>query len=209
MKVLVVGEGPHDQAVLPALVRKLCPQVEPAEFCRWTDVSRFGHGARKGLAGKVLAAILISHQRRGYEGTVCVVDRDGDDTRAAALEQGRLAGLALVDSAHRAACGVAVESIEAWTLGAREALAEELSLPVERLHRSYPAGVHVEQLKESSGKPEHRPKTLLGQLCQLANQTDCGDLRRSVAERVDPETLRTACPKGFAPFAESLRSAFL
>lgn len=208
MKVLFVGDGPHDAAVIPELARRLCPAIVEHETLFWRDVPRFNlKSGHRGYAGKIAAALVLS-ERRGYAGTVCVVDRDGDPDRAAAVEDGRTRGLLLVAASHRAACGVAVESIEAWTLGDAEAVAAELEIAVERVRQHYPRGVQIEQLKESSGKEEHRPKRLLARVCELGRRAPDADFRQSVAARTDPERLRCACPDGFAPFAAALVTAF-
>lgn len=209
MKVLFVGDGKHDRQVVPALARKLCPAIadDPATLS-WQDISRFSSAAKRGYEGKVTAAILLSERQFGCVGTVCVVDQDGERERLGAVERGRLAGLALVDGNHRAACGVAVESIEAWTLGAPEAIAAELEVPVEQVHGEYPKGVAIEALKESSGKPEHRPKDLLAEVCKLGRRAPDADFRRAVAQRCEVEKLMKRCPEGFAPFAQSVRDAF-
>lgn len=233
MKVLFVGEGNHDigaageswgqprpaRGVVPVLASRVCPSIqieggEPAASkdadsiaLAWHDISRFSPAGRKGFEAKVAAAMLVSSRRFDCAGTVCVSDRDGDGDRLAALQRGKERGLALVGANHPVAVGVAVESIEAWTLGAPEALADELGLPLNRVQKLLP-GKHVEALRESSGKDEHRPKALIGRLTALAHQVDSTPLRSAVAARTDIASLRNACPLGFSAFAEELQNAF-
>jgi hypothetical protein len=102
-------------------------------------------------------------------------------------------------------CGLAVESIEAWTLGAPEALAEELAVDVEQVRALYPAGVGVEELYENSGKEQHRPKRLLQRIAQLKHRNDTTAFRQAVAERTAVVALENVCERGFAPFAKKLR----
>jgi hypothetical protein len=104
--------------------------------------------------------------------------------------------------------GLAIESVEAWTLGAPEKIAEELGVDIKLVQQYYPPGVHVESLFERSGKPEHRPKQLLERIVQLKNRQDTTEFRQAVAERTEISALERACPQGFAPFAEQLRKAF-
>lgn len=150
------------------------------------------------------AAVLLSDRRYGCRATIFVADRDGKDERRAQLELGRLQSLKLV-SGHAALCGLAVESIEAWTLGVPEAIAAELDVTIEAVRARYPAGTHVEALSERSGKPEHRPKALLQRIAQMRHVDDSAEFREAVAARTDIAALELACPQGFGPFAEQLR----
>src|SRR5262245_4649635 len=155
MKVLFVGEGNHDiglsgkswsqprpaHGVVPVLSKRVCPSIElggesPAASIAlaWDDIARFSP-TRKGLEAKVAAAILLSSKQFGCAGTVCVYDqdRDRDGERLSAMKRGKEKGLAAVDGRHAAAVGVAIKSIEAWTLGATQALAEELDVPLAKI----------------------------------------------------------------------------
>ncbi|MEP7120821.1 MAG: hypothetical protein ABJE95_07930 [Byssovorax sp.] len=233
MKVLFVGEGNHDiggagkswgqprpaRGVVPMLAHRVCPSiqiegVDPAASkegdsiaLAWHDISRFSPKGRRGFEGKVAAAMLVSSRKFGCAGTVCVSDQDGDSDRLGALLRGKQGGVAQVRTSHAIAVGVAVESIEAWTLGAPEAVAEELDVHVSRVRAVLP-GKHVESLRESSGKEEHRPKPLIGRLAALAHREDSTEMRCAVAARTDVTLLRSACPEGFDRFAEELRRAF-
>ena len=106
------------------------------------------------------------------------------------------------------ACGVAVRSIEAWTLGARQALAEVLGTTVQELRRACPS-IAPEELYEGSGKQEHRPKALLDALAnRFGHRGDSLELREQVAAQADIAELVMNCPEGFAPFVAALRTAF-
>jgi hypothetical protein len=221
LKVLFVGEGNHDigavgerwgqprpaTGVVPALARRVCPVIDDESIAlAWRDIPRFSRRPGKGFEAKVAAAILLT-RRFGCDGAVCVSDRDSDGSRLPAMHRGKQAGLKALGPAGRAAVGVAVESIEAWTLGAIRALAEELELPLERIRSEMPKK-HVEGLRESSGNEELRPKPLMQRLAEIAHRADGVALRIAVAERTDPGELAAACPEGFAPFAEDLRATF-
>jgi hypothetical protein len=233
VKVLFVGEGNHDigaageswgqprpaRGVVPVLAHGVCAsiQIEGADptarkdadsiALAWHDIPRFSPAGRKGFEAKVAAAMLLSSKRFGCAGTICVSDQDGDEDRLGALQRGKLRGLAQVGAHHAIAIGVAIESIEAWTLGAPEAIAEELDVPVSRVRGVLPSK-HVESLRESSGKEEHRPKALIGRLAALAHREDSTALRCAVAARTSVDLLQSACPQGFERFAEELRTAF-
>lgn len=222
MKVLFFGEGNHDigfageswsqprpaTGVVPALARRICPAIDPSSIALpLREISRFSPGARRGYEAKVAAAIVVSARRFGCSGTICVADRDGDPERLGAMKRGKDRGLGALGAPHTAAVGIAVESIEAWTLGAQKALSEELGVPLARIRDKMPKK-HVEALRKTSGIPEHRPKPLVEHLAALGGRSDGTGLRSAVAERTDVADLCAACPEGFAPFAEEVRRAF-
>ena len=101
---------------------------------------------------------------------------------------------------------MAIESIEAWTLGATTALAERLGLPLGNIKKKLPKP--VETLYQSSGKREHRPKDLIAAIAELAHQRDSLELREAVAEQTDLQELERTCPEGFGRFAADLRRRF-
>jgi hypothetical protein len=218
MKVLFVGDGRHDigrtdgvsnepqpaGGVVPTLSRRLCPNISADSLAfKWKDIPRFQRG-KNGYAGKVPAAALKARQY-GCMATICVVDRDRDDGRSEQLEDGKQAALKVVPG-HPVVCGVAVESIEAWTLGAPDALAAELKFSSSQVHKEYTLA-RVETFCETSGKEDHRPKALLERMARLAGRGDDVALREAVAERTDVTELAKACPQGFKPFADELRRA--
>src|SRR5262249_48621831 len=123
------------------------------------------------------------------------------------MEAGRDRGRGSVGEAHLVVCGVAVESIEAWTLGAPSALAGHLEVEVSAVCKLYHLN-QVETFKETSEKREKQPKAILQQVAGLGNQNDSTDLRVCVAERVDVDELKRHCKDGFKPFADALVTAF-
>jgi hypothetical protein len=143
-----------------------------------------------GLQHKVAAAVLLSERTYGCTGTVVVIDRDADESRR----------VALVDACERVICahplvsGVAVESIEAWTLGAPEAIAAVLGGDEEGVRKQVPSGGGVEALYQNSGKLEHRPKELLDRIAATEHRVADITLRREVAERTDGPRSRGRVP---------------
>jgi hypothetical protein len=222
VKVLFVGEGQHDigkatfspnqprpaGGVMPVLAGKLAQISENSLAISFREIPLFDRERRgSGLAKKVEAAILLS-QRFECAGTICVSDRDGKEGRLEQLAQGKVAGQSLLNQPHPVACGLAVESIEAWTLGDPRAIADVLGLEPAEVEAKCRTGKHLEELKETSGKPDHRPKSLLQTLAQLKHRDDGEEFRREVAQRADIGRLESACPKGFAPFAAEIRREF-
>jgi len=223
MKLLFIGEGRHDigdpnpnlfqprlaQGTIPTLARRICTAIAPESVAlAWSEVPRFNPSAKKhGYPAKITAAVLLSTRKFDCQGTVVVADRDGCEDRQSRLEEG-VEKAQKDNPEHSIVWGLAVESVEAWTLGVPEAIAEELGVDIEQVKQVFPGGVDVECLAEQSGKPEHRPKPLLERIAQLKHRRDCTEFREAVAERTDVESLEKICPKGFAPFAERLRKAF-
>jgi len=223
VKALFIGEGGHDigdsdpnphqprpaRGTIPTLARRICPEIGPESVAlAWSEIRRFNPSAKKrGFPAKVAAAVLVAVRKFGCAGTVLVADRDRDSSRQGELQEVSARARELFP-AHPTAWGLAVESIEAWTLGVPDKIAEELGVDVQLVQQQYPRGVHVESLFESSGKPEHRPKPLLERIANLNHRTDSTEFREAVAERTDMASLAQACPVGFAPFAEQLREAF-
>ncbi len=223
MKVLFVGEGKTDigpaefgMSPQPArgpvfhLARKIVPHIDE-EGCpavRWSELTRFPPpDKKKGFEAKVAKAILVSARLHNCQGTICVADCDGDPTRLEDMIRGRDRGIEAVGGDHACACGLAVESIEAWTLGAPEAIAEVLEIDITEVRKCYP-GKNVEELSEQSGKPEFHPKSLLDRIAQLKHRVGDVEFREEVAVRTQVDRLEVVCTRGFKPFAKALREAF-
>ena len=220
MKVLVVGEGKHDigpaefgaplgdgrppRGVVPVLAAEVVPSVDLAasRALSWRDIPLLSRDGRAGLDRKVKGAALVARQRLGCIALVCVHDRDGERNarRIESMRQGA------VDASGRlpVACALAVESIEAWTLGAPGALAAELGLEPGTMRRHYDPS-RVETLQEGSGKAEKQPKALLERIAAEAHRRDELGLRESVAAQTDVDELARNCPEGFGTFRGELR----
>ncbi len=222
MKVLFVGEGPHDigvsgkspnqprmaTSVVSVLARKAAPTIDPATAAiRWADIVLLGKRSKKrGLQAKVSAAIVLSFSK-GFHGIALIHDRDKDEARLALMEAGKVDGDQQVDPGHKSVCAVAVESIEAWILGAPSALASELGKSIKDVTDHYKPH-RVEELYENSAKVERRPKVLLAKIAELAHRQADTPFRIAVAEKTDIDELKQHCPEGFKPFAEALAKSF-
>ena len=141
-------------------------------------------------------------------GCVFITDRDGKPDRVANLQNGVARATELFPG-FPMAFGVAWESVEAWALGVPSAIAEVLGEEEKRIQQQCPSGVHVEAMHENSGKEDHRPKRLLERIARSKGWPDSVEFRVAIAEKTDVSALEKACPQGFAPFARSLRSAFI
>lgn len=220
MKVLFIGEGRHDigdsnpnfgepriaKGTVPTLARRVCGKIAGDSLAlAWAEIHRFNASAKKtGYRGKIVAAVMLAARKFGCAATVAVADQDGRTERSARLEEGVSRASQLFPS-YPACYGIAIESVEAWTLGAPEAIAAVLGVDISLVRAQYPRGAHVESLLNRSGKAEHRPKQLLERIAQLGHMHDCTEFRETVAGRTEIPTLEVACPHGFAPFTAQLR----
>lgn len=220
--MLFIGEGRHDigdpspnpyeprpaQGTIPTLARRICAEIAPESIAlAWSEIRRFNPSAQKsGYPAKVAAAGLLAVRKFDCAATVVVADRDRDTSRQSELEEGINRARQLFPQLS-AVWGLAIESVEAWTLGVPDKIAEELGVDV-KLVQQYLRGVDVESLSERSSKPDHRPKQLLEQIAQSKHRQDCTEFRQAIAERTDINSLMRACPKGFAPFADQLQRVF-
>jgi hypothetical protein len=230
VKVLFVGEGPHElgpsegsadpqpaTGTVPILARKICPAISADSVAiPWRNIPLLPLNTKaldkdmkkRGYEAKAKRAVLLSIKRYSCGGTVCVVD---EDTAPADCLTEMKAGCdfakKLLGQNHVVACGLAIKSIEAWTLGVPKAIAEDLGLDLEAVKKVYPHK-HVEELSENSGKAEYKPKALLQRIAQLKHESDSTKFRMAVAERTSIAELRAACPKGFDPFVKDLQAAF-
>jgi hypothetical protein len=221
MKVLFVGEGPHDvgssefapkpqqaSGVVPCLSRKVCPDIgiDSVAFY-WREIPVLNREKKKrGFAAKVASAIVLSNKYQ-CQGTICVTDRDGDETRLGSMEEGIERGKSVVGNEHRVVCGVAVESVESWTLGAPVAMASVLNEPKANILKFY-APTAVEEFNQCSGKQEKRPKHLLKSIAEGKHKKDCVEWREEIANATDLDELCENCKIGFEPFRRKLVATF-
>jgi hypothetical protein len=216
MKVLFVGEGRNElgrpdwparlrpaTGVVPTLSRKVCANIAQDSLAiQWREVAVLNRRKRGNvLAARVQAAIVLALQH-GCKGTVCLHDQDREPERLEQMQQGVPPDQT---ANHPVVCSLAVESIEAWTLGAPEAIATVLGPNVVE-GQAYKVN-DVESFHQNSDKAEKRPKDLLDQIARAAKREDSTDLRVKIAEHTDIDSLERNCPKGFKPFAQKLRAA--
>ena len=236
MKILLIGEGKHElgssgvmnrprpaAGFLFILVQKICPNIgSDSVELSWTNLNlimkkepRKKFASRQGLAKKVQYAI-VQARRQDCQGTVCVHDRDCDADRLTEMENGREAEITKQNDGHEAICAVAIESIEAWLLGAPSALASVLQSDLDTIqkHVKEYSPSRVEELKETSEDEKKQPKKLLAQIINVRPRTlakSNTEFREDVASQLDHASLTELeknCPEGFRPFANKLRAAF-
>ena len=230
MKILFVGEGPHELGAaqlgygphsatgpVPVLTRRICPLLRQEHLgIRSAQIGLFSLNRKQldrdirksGYQTKAKRAVLLSEIAFKCNGTICIADADtAPKDCLEQMRQGQTEGLEAVGGRHAAACGVAFQSVDAWTLGARKALAAELGTTEEMLRQYYPPK-HIEELSNQSGKEEHQPKAILVKIAAAHGRVANTDFRTAVAEQTEIEELEKECPKGFKPFVQDVRRAF-
>lgn len=103
---------------------------------------------------------------------------------------------------HPVVVGVAVRSVEAWTLGAPDALAKVLRIEPSQIKKSL-SGRAPESISPGVAKQ------ILGEIAKLGGESDSTALRERAAEQTEISVLARACEQGFAPFAEEVRKKLL
>lgn len=221
MKVLFVGDGRHDigpavfgphprpaTGVVAALCRRINPQISTDSVSlAWRDIATLNQ-SKRGLEHKLVAAKELA-VRHGCTGTIAVADQDGTQgaSRLDDLKNGRSRSHSNGSPVHPIAVGLAIESIEAWTLGDPQAIAQVLEVAVEDVRQFYRES-KVEELYEQSGKAELRPKGILERVADMKHRQPDVEFRVAVANQTDLATLQHNCPNGFAPFAADVRHNF-
>ncbi len=185
MRVLVVGEGPHEEGALPMLVRRLQPAATETPF-DFVKNGRRVHGKGRGMFKKAVGWMLDAHLRQ-CDALVFLTDEDGDRSRRSQMEEAQ----AWMGTRLPRACGVAIRNFDAWFLADETALTAVL-------------GVHIDRQPdpEQMPDPKRHGQTLLGKSEAMES---LGHLYEQVSKQVELATLSQRCKDGFAPFAERVR----
>src|SRR5687767_12965367 len=129
MRVLIVGEGAHEEAgALQTFVERLAGRPLDCQFRRVKDANvHTHHGKASGMEKKAIRWMLDA-KRDGYDAVVFLVDEDGYRERVAQVDRAqddRTSDIAR-------ALGVAVRTFDAWMLADERALTETLGRNVDR-----------------------------------------------------------------------------
>lgn len=189
MKVLIVADGPRDEASLPPLIETILGRKISVEFESWVRIHHRGSG--RGYDRKL--RFSIAHARsRGMNGLVAVVDRDKDraghrehdlkTTRDIERQSGRQFSIAL---------GVANPHVDVWLLDDPIAVRQGLGL------NSDAEIISIRRTKQ--------PKDELDKLIKPNVVPQIVDALKAIAERVDPNRCAHANETGFASFADDCR----
>lgn len=179
MKLLIVADGPRDDATLPPLIESLAGRRIEPEFEAWKDLHVRGSG--NGYVRKLKFAIGQA-LNRGKDGLVAVADRDKDRHRQRQrdLQQGR--------DDHRAqhpqyptVVAVADPHVEAWLLNDPKAVREGIGLSsavdIPNVLKAGSPKDALDQLIHCHGQSEENSKTVLGRIAALIQVERCNHAR--------------------------------
>ncbi len=189
MRVLIVSEGKHEQGgALLNLVARSCPGFAlEATHANLSDPRiKSSNGGSRGTMKRAIRWVQDA-EARGFDACVLVLDEDGERSRVAEIDEAQASDL----SALPRALGVAVRTFDAWMLADETAIAAALGRPIRRQKDPEP-------LKD----PKDAFRALLGQ-DPGPSQSEAYE---EVARRLRLFILEKRCPRGFAPFANRLRS---
>ncbi len=182
MRVLIVGEGPDEEAALPAVVRRLNGNVRDVVFDRFKNAPRRLHGRGQRLYKRAVDWIMeASH--RGFDAVVLLIDEDGDADRRLAINTAQ----EHASTSFPRACGVAIRTFDAWFLADERALSSTLDREIQR---------------QPDPESQRHPKAECEALIAQSGIVSRSDLYRRLVDCMSLETVRERCPAGFRPFAE-------
>jgi hypothetical protein len=196
MKVLVVSEGPHElgdsehEGALVILVRRILGNRADCSVVDVRDPGVRVHlrpGETGGFRKRALGWLRYA-ERQGFEALVLVIDQDGYKERERQIAEAQSdSRLALPR-----ALGVAIRSFDAWILADEKALSRVLRFQVS-----------CQKAPEEIRDPKAVCRQLLQEGGDILPQRELyADTLRLVAI----ELLEQRCPRGFAPFAQRMRS---
>ena len=207
MRVLIVSEGrsehlsatdthPHANDEIAGALRNLvCRlgqqsdgwQIDEGKLSR-QDVHAH-HGKGQGYLKRCIRWMLHA-EKQGYDAIVLLVDRDGEKNknRISEVDAAQVNPLASI----RRAFGVAVESFDAWMLADQVALSKVFKSTVQR---------------QPDPESMVNPKQAFRQLFQTTQfEGSVSEHYAEICAVADLAIWQERCPRGFAPFAERVRS---
>jgi hypothetical protein len=220
--IFLVGEGktdigtagqpsvlPHEarEGVVQVLVRRVLDapaselEFKPRAVRDFPkEPGKFKGPRLEGDARKAYRAYQLA--RFDHDGMIMVRDSDNTgDERLAQMEAGIAAARQRSGPRIPHACGLAIQTIEAWVLGALACRDQ----PVPAL----PRGKAIEELWGSANDPgSNHPRPLCRRALRDIHMSDDLSGKVAVVEDCDLAGLERACPGGFARFARDVRRAF-
>lgn len=194
MRVLLVAEGKHERGTedrdgaLETLVRRLHPDVA---YCDLDRVSRKDihahHGRGQGYFKKALRWMLEA-EKRGYDALILLIDQDNTPQRVHEITNAQHDPRVPL----RRALGAAIRTFEAWMLADEQALTRILGKVVLR----QPSPEDISNAKGVCAQLLDSYQAMMSQSIFYA----------SIAQEADLEAIAQRCPRGFAPFAQRLRT---
>ncbi len=192
MRVLIVGEGPNDEAVLRTLVSRVLGEKVEVTFRKVSESVQTTRLKGEGSEKRAVAWIREA-QRANFSALVLVIDNDNQNDRVTQLDRAQTSGVASTPRA----LGVAVESIEAWILADDQAFSQAAEVKPE----NFP--VSPEKLSKAKLKP------LVDHLLTQSKSSRSSDFYSDVVQMMRTDIVAKKCPLGFAPFYARLNELAL
>ncbi len=191
MRVLVVSEGPHEQAgALENILKKLGGEHTAFESDRIANNHIHAiHGKGKGFYKRALRWIGEAEKRK-CNALVFLIDMDGEENRIQDIQEAQTSSMFSLPRA----LGVAIQAFDAWMLADEKALSHVLGYIVQR-----------QPDPETIRDPKQACMNLLNESPEAMAQRD---MYARVASKIDITVLTERCQKGFKPFAENVKRIF-
>jgi hypothetical protein len=194
ISLLLIGDGPRDEATVPHMVENILNTPVQAEFQRWAHL----HGSGKGYEKKLRFAVLQAKDALAA-GLVAVVDQDNakGGSRLKAL-RGARDDDRTVHPPFPTALGEAIPHGEAWLLDDPPAIRQVLELedhvPIPTVRKAREPKDVLNQLIRMSRYHEENRIELLEQIaplvdvsrCQHGNETGFADFVKEVRQELGP-----------------------
>ncbi len=184
MRVLVIGEGNHEESALPILVRLLNGLVSETEFDRIKNIRRTVHGKGSRILKRAVSW-SIEAQSRGFDALVLLMDEDGDASRRQAIDEAQSSPLHPIPRA----CGVAIRTFDAWFLADEHAISSVLARTVHR---------------QPDPERQRNPKGSCTALLAGSEIESLSEFYQYLATAMNLDATRERCPNGFRPFADRI-----
>ncbi len=191
ISILLIGDGPRDEATVPHMVEKLLNTRIRTEFRQWAHL----HGSGKGYEKKVRFGVLQARDMNAV-GLLAVVDQDKarGGSRLRSLREARDADRT-VHPPFPTALGEAIPHGEAWLLDDPHAVRQVLE---------FDSRVEIPNVRKTRS-----PKETLNELFRKSQRNDDWmDLLGEIAQRIDVSRCHHSDETGFSDFVEEVRHEF-
>lgn len=188
MRILFVGDGPRDKAVVPRLTERVLSVVIADQFRDWKSLRLHKSGTGGRYVRKLRYAVRVARDGN-VSGIVAVVDADRAKRRERLkqLQDGRKLDRASLLQ-FPTAVGEAVPHVDAWLLDDPQAIRRALGLP---------ANVSIPTVRTSKS-PKRDLNELIDQSSQLGNSVS--DVLAAIARLFDPTRCHHQSETGFKSF---------
>lgn len=194
LRLLIVGEGPRDEACVPRLVELILETTVDSSFEPWVRLHR--KGARQGLGRKLLYS-MRQLKDRGLQALIATAnsDRPGSSGKLKELAEARAAEKA-AGKAVPTALGAAIPHVEAWLIDDRAAVRQALHLPTDLSDLEIPSPTTV----------LHPQDELDGLIAQSDPRIPVIEALARIAAALEIERCENAVATGFSAFCADVQA---